>query len=130
MMAITSPATGVQPTAGRRAATGSSIPARHGHALVYDSALRTTLIFGGLDAFFTPMDLWAWDGTNWAQIPSVNAPLTRERFATTYDPGRDRSWCLADSPTSMACSTTSGNGRNPVGQSHAEDRAGSTATLG
>ena len=36
-------------------------------------------------------DTWRWDGTDWLQLSPANQPSTREGFAATFDPVRQRS---------------------------------------
>ena len=70
-----------------------SPPARVGHAMVYDHARGTVVLFGGghfsggVDVIFS--DTWAWDGSNWSQkFPATSPP---KRFHTmTYHRDEER----------------------------------------
>lgn len=72
--------------------TGPS-PRDH-HAMVYDTARRRTVLFGGGDAdpsgrseFFG--DTWEWDGKVWTLV-STTGPGPRVHHAMAYDPVRGR----------------------------------------
>jgi IPT/TIG domain-containing protein/galactose oxidase-like protein len=58
-----------------------SPPTRIQHALVYDGALRATVLFGGLDLGRTGVlwgDIWRWDGVDWTPLAAQSVdPPTR-----------------------------------------------------
>ena len=62
-----------------------SPPARWGHAMAYDSATQTTILFGGYGEYGDSNDTWSWDGTNWTQITSAASPLPRDGHAMAFD---------------------------------------------
>ena len=57
---------------------------RNAHALVYDSALGKTFLFGGADTEKVLNDTWEFDGAKWSLVPT-NAPSPRTFPAMTYD---------------------------------------------
>jgi len=70
---------------------------RAAHAMVWDSNHSRVVLFGGRRAATVPdglvsllNDTWIWDGGNWRQISTPNAPEPRQLFAMTYDSARDR----------------------------------------
>jgi hypothetical protein len=69
-------------------------PARMEAAMVYDSARKQMVLFGGrLDYDYGPIlgnDTWAYDGTAWWPVPSDTAPSARQHHAMAYDARRDR----------------------------------------
>lgn len=49
--------------------------AREGHAMAYDAQRGRVVLFGGVDATFTPLtDTWEWDGTTWLQVATQHQP--------------------------------------------------------
>lgn len=69
-------------------------PARGGHGLVYDSAHRQVVLFGGMpsqcmtNSFAPPTvdgDTWVWDGSNWTRKYPANSPPAREGPGIVYD---------------------------------------------
>ncbi|HEX5050583.1 MAG TPA: hypothetical protein VFZ65_02315 [Planctomycetota bacterium] len=65
------------------------------HAMCFHAGLGKTILFGGVNATSgapLPVDTdktWAWDGTNWAELPvSGVRPPKRERASMAYDPVR------------------------------------------
>jgi hypothetical protein len=73
------------------APTGASPPARDSHAMAYDSARGTVVLFGGYGGEFPPKDTWEWDGATGTWTDRTPAS-PRERFshAMAYDSARDR----------------------------------------
>jgi hypothetical protein len=67
-------------------------PARFAHAMVYDSARKRTVLFGGtpdgsLAGAFN--DTWEWDGSTWTLVtPAGASPLPRAWSAMVYDSSR------------------------------------------
>jgi cysteine-rich repeat protein len=57
---------------------------RTNHTLVYSTARRRVLLFGGL--LFN--DLWEWDGMAWTQLLPTDSPLPREGHAMVCDAAR------------------------------------------
>lgn len=70
----------------------SSTPAtspepRMKHAMVYDTSRGAVLMFGGvsLNTGQTLNDLWEWDGSDWLQISTSDAPPARGSTVMAYD---------------------------------------------
>jgi len=58
----------------------SSPGARWTHGMAYDESRQRIVLFGGLsgDAASTALnDTWEWDGTDWSQVTTANAPAPR-----------------------------------------------------
>ena len=58
--------------------------------MVYDPVHEQIVLFGGLEqdssGVFSPLgDTWVWDGENWNQMLSANAPDPRSQHAMAYD---------------------------------------------
>jgi hypothetical protein len=71
--------------------------ARAAHGMVYDSLRSRIVLFGGRQAATSTdteltllNDTWVWNGSNWSQIQTPNAPEPRQLFSMTYDSARDR----------------------------------------
>jgi galactose oxidase-like protein len=64
-------------------------PARRGHAMVYDTARKRIVLFGGAGDDLLG-DTWEWDGTDWTQRTPATAPSPRTGAAMAYDAGRGR----------------------------------------
>jgi hypothetical protein len=63
-------------------------PARYAGGLVYDSANKQSLLFGGLDLKDNPLgDTWGWDGAAWRQV-SAYGPPPRATAGIAYDSSR------------------------------------------
>jgi hypothetical protein len=62
---------------------------RSGHAMVYDSGLQRTFVFGGAAAGANKNDTWQWDGEEWTQLAD-SGPSPRFSHAMAFDPGRNR----------------------------------------
>jgi hypothetical protein len=64
-------------------------PARWTHGMVYDEDRQVIVLFGGLatDQVGSGLaDTWEWDGTNWTQVTTANAPSPRGiHGAMAYD---------------------------------------------
>ena len=68
-----------------------SPPARAWHGLAFDVQRGVHVLFGGLDASYTPRaDTWQWDGLDWQQLAPVNTPPMRYRHAMAWDLIRGR----------------------------------------
>ncbi|MEW5988655.1 MAG: hypothetical protein AB1791_18665 [Chloroflexota bacterium] len=65
-------------------------PSRYGHAMVYDEARGVVVMFGGNGSGGGNYmnDLWEFDGSDWSEIVTVNAPSERWLHAMAYDPDR------------------------------------------
>ena len=62
---------------------------RFNPGMVYDSARRVVVLFGGRNwnpDYFA--DTWEWDGTDWTQVTTAHAPAGRDMFGMSYDIGR------------------------------------------
>jgi len=59
---------------------------RAANQLVYDTANRTVVLFGGVTTNLTPLnDTWTWNGINWTQQFPTSAPSPRNGPALAYD---------------------------------------------
>lgn len=71
---------------------GGPPPARFGHSLVFDSARRRVILFGGqAGGFFS--DIWAYDlaANQWARLSADDAgPLRRYGHGAIYETAKDR----------------------------------------
>lgn len=67
-------------------------PARSLHGLVYDPRRARIVMFGGGDPFQGVYldDTWEWDGTDWTEITTTQAPPRRLRHGMVWDAARDR----------------------------------------
>jgi cysteine-rich repeat protein len=64
-------------------------PARGGGAMVYDSAHKRIVLFGGRGGGGTYDDTWIWDGNDWTQLDVSPHPAPRAQFVMGYDPKRN-----------------------------------------
>jgi hypothetical protein len=72
-----------------------SPPARIRHAMAYDAARKTTVLFGGTDPGSQPLnDTWEWDGATWLQRSTAVAPAARSGHAMVYDAARNQTVLL------------------------------------
>lgn len=75
------------------AATTGPSP-RSDHRMVYDSARKVTVLFGGNDPqvpFSNRNDTWEWDGSSWTQRQFAGAaPTARTQFGMAFDASRSR----------------------------------------
>ena len=70
--------------------TQNSPPARHQHALAYDSKRDVVVLFGGRDTPTTTLnDTWEYDGTNWYQVSTATSPSPRSSHGMAYDSIRE-----------------------------------------
>lgn len=64
--------------------------ARQKHAMAYDAARGTTLMFGGYDGTWLA-DTWTWNGVAWRKImPPTGSPPPRGEHAMAYDVARGK----------------------------------------
>ena len=64
----------------------TSPPARHRHAMAYDSAHGQVVLFGGYSNLLGLLnDTWVWDGDNWTQKSPQPSPTARWYHAMAYD---------------------------------------------
>ncbi len=72
--------------------TLGEIPAREGHAMVYDEARQRVILFGGGYGAYTNSlnDTWEWDGERWTQRTPATSPPARWGHALAYDAARQR----------------------------------------
>ena len=71
-----------------------SPPPRQGHSLVYDSANRVVVLFGGFDApslkYYNDLWIYSYATNTWTQLfPSLSPPV-RRAGSMVYDPVRQR----------------------------------------
>jgi hypothetical protein len=73
-------------------APATTPPPRWGHKMVYDSARGRIVTFGGRSPTTTANanDTWEWDGSNWAQVVTSNAPSVRAFYALSFDDRRGK----------------------------------------
>ncbi|MDF1563610.1 MAG: hypothetical protein P1V51_11235 [Deltaproteobacteria bacterium] len=69
---------------------GARLPARHAHAMVWDSNRRRVVAFGGRDQLGPLAETWEWDGVSWTRRSPSLSPPARAYFAMAYDPIRAR----------------------------------------
>ncbi|MDC0667861.1 Kelch repeat-containing protein [Nannocystis radixulma] len=62
--------------------------ARAGHTMVWDPAHSQIVLYGGHDELAQTVmaDLWAWDGSDWTELPSAGGPGARHHHAATWNP--------------------------------------------
>lgn len=60
-------------------------PMRHFSSMVYDAALKKTVLFGGFDNVNYLDQTWLWDGTQWTEAKKNHAPA-RSLTAMWFDP--------------------------------------------
>ncbi|HEX9160868.1 MAG TPA: hypothetical protein VF980_04105 [Thermoanaerobaculia bacterium] len=67
-------------------------PGRSSHIMVYDSARKREVIFGGTQGTGTTdlNDTWAFSKNDWTQIETNDAPAARSLSGAAYDRARDR----------------------------------------
>lgn len=72
--------------------TATTPPARHGHAMAYDSSRRVVMMFGGITSSTRTLfnDTWEFDGNNWQQIQTIAAPTPRWTPVMSYDYNRKK----------------------------------------
>ena len=58
------------------------------HAMVYDSARRLTVLYGGARFGGITRDTWEWNGSAWTRRTDVSGVTTLERHAMAYDSAR------------------------------------------
>jgi hypothetical protein len=69
--------------------TATDVTARSESAMVYDSARRVVVLFGGRDSKGDLLgDTWEWDGSTWSQRITPLAPAPRYGHAMVYDSAR------------------------------------------
>ena len=60
---------------GQAATTGATPPTRLGASLAYDPVRKVVIMHGGYDQRTNWLnDVWAWNGTGWAQLSPANSP--------------------------------------------------------
>jgi hypothetical protein len=58
--------------------------ARFSGGMVYDSARKRVVLFGGADETKSFGDTWEWDGAKWTQV-ATTGPAPRDTFGMAYD---------------------------------------------
>jgi len=79
-------------------ATDVSPSARVGHAMAYDRATASVVLFGGFDGSIQG-DTWVWDGHVWKEI-SQRIPTARQGSAMVFDAARGRAVLFGGSANS------------------------------
>ena len=65
---------------------------RHRSGMAYDQKRNVTVLFGGRDSVNTSSvyaDTWEYDGTDWTERATTNAPSARDHVEVAYDPVRE-----------------------------------------
>jgi hypothetical protein len=73
--------------------TASGLNGRNWHTMVYDSARGKIVLFGGaepLSGIGWANDTWEYDGLNWAEVTTANAPGARNGNTGAYDSARGK----------------------------------------
>jgi len=65
-----------------------AVDPRNGHALLF-GGLRLEIDSKGLQKQVYANDTWDWDGANWKEIQTANAPTPRENGSLEFDYGRN-----------------------------------------
>lgn len=67
-------------------------PPRWGHRMVYDSHRARIVTFGGRSPTTTAAanDTWEWNGVDWQQVVTANAPSPRAFYSMAFDERRGR----------------------------------------
>ena len=60
------------------------------HGMVYDSARRRTVLFGGAPPVGPQADTWEFDGRSWTELNPSSSPPERVAAAMVYDTARQR----------------------------------------
>jgi hypothetical protein len=68
----------------------AEIGAREDSLLVYDTARKTLILYGGRRGSSVFADTWEWNGQSWRQRPSDTGPGMVEHAAGAFDPRRGR----------------------------------------
>jgi hypothetical protein len=63
-------------------------------SMVYDTARKVSILFGGRGVGLPLGDTWQWDGTDWTQL-SESGPSPRSNSATAFDSARNRTVLFA-----------------------------------
>jgi hypothetical protein len=72
----------------QRQPAGSALPvARNLHAMAYDEARGSAVLFGGANRSTWLGDTWEWDGAAWS-AKSMTGPSPRQGHAMAFDPSR------------------------------------------
>ncbi len=67
------------------------IPQRFDHAMCFDAARESIVLYGGRGPSGAPLtDTWVWDGNGWKERKSPTTPGGRAAHAMAYDLARDR----------------------------------------
>jgi hypothetical protein len=71
-------------------ALGTKPPVRDAASLVYDTQHRTTVLFGGRDAFNSPVsDLWSLPTSSWSNLTPSGGPAARFGHVGVFDSARN-----------------------------------------
>ena len=66
-----------------------SPPPRRIHAMTYNEARSTVVVFGGWNGSANLNDTWEWDGTTWTQLLTATSPQVRHDHWLAYDRNRE-----------------------------------------
>lgn len=73
-----------------REVTANTIPPRSQTAMVFDTARKRIVLFGGAGGADLLGDTWEWDGNRWILRTPASAPKARAGHMLAYDPVRQR----------------------------------------
>lgn len=90
---------------------------RSRHGMVYDESRKVTVVFGGLTDTGNVMnpypdanDTWEYDGVDWTQVKTLDAPSARDSAAMTYDSNRKVTVLFGGSGNAIEADTWEYNG--------------------
>lgn len=97
----------------REIATPNSPPARRSHHIVFDSKRNKIVLFGGYVALEKPGecdfrniyydDTWEFDGMDWGEIKTKDAPSARRYAGSTYDSDNKIVWMFGGKNVDEGC---------------------------
>ena len=102
-------------------AGGDPPPGRANFGMVYDSARKVVVVFGGDASGTSDNSTWEWDGTTWRGMTTAHAPSIRDSFGMAYDPKRGRvvlvgGQCFSNYNSNSTTGCAPGTGTAPSGQ--------------
>lgn len=98
--------------------------ARVDHAMAFDAASSSTLLFGGFTYLWSTAvyfdDTWSWNGVSWTRLAPSHAPSPRRGHALVHDPVRRRTILHGGDPGERPCPTR-GSGTERTGSESPPD---------
>ena len=100
-------------------------PERANHAISFDAASGTVVMFGGYSSQKNaPLgDMWSWDGSDWTELTPTDLPTARYDMAMAYDSDRQRIVLFSGTPMS-------GSSQNDFWEWNGTDWSEVTASVG